>query len=201
MSGVREHKRRMVSGLNEMYLETYTNTGAEFILGTGRFIAPKNVEVTLVDGTSRQLHGTDVIVSTGTRARLDAIPDFAEAEALTHVEALELDRVPEHLLVIGGGYVGIELSQAMRRFGSQVTIIQRKQRLMAKEDEDVCEALRSMLQDEDIEILLVARVKQLSGKSGDAVSIVVDQNGVEKTVSGSHVLVASGRTPTPRGLG
>jgi pyruvate/2-oxoglutarate dehydrogenase complex dihydrolipoamide dehydrogenase (E3) component len=201
MSGVREHKRRMVSGLNEMYLETYTNTGAEFILGTGRFIAPKNLEVTLVDGTSRQLHGTDVIVSTGTRARLDAIPDFAEAEALTHVEALELDRVPEHLLVIGGGYVGIELSQAMRRFGSQVTIIQRKQRLMAKEDEDVCEALRSMLQDEDIEILLVARVKQLSGKSGDAVSIVVDQNGVEKTVSGSHVLVASGRTPTPRGLG
>jgi pyruvate/2-oxoglutarate dehydrogenase complex dihydrolipoamide dehydrogenase (E3) component len=201
MSGVREHKRRMVSGLNEMYLETYTNTGAEFILGTGRFIAPKNLEVTLVDGTSRQLHGTDVIVSTGTRARLDAIPDFAEAEALTHVEALELDRVPEHLLVIGGGYVGIELSQAMRRFGSQVTIIQRKQRLMAKEDEDVCEALRSMLPDEDIEILLVARVKQLSGKSGDAVSIVVDQNGVEKTVSGSHVLVASGRTPTPRGLG
>jgi pyruvate/2-oxoglutarate dehydrogenase complex dihydrolipoamide dehydrogenase (E3) component len=201
MSGVGEHKRKMVSGLNEMYLENYRNTGAEFILGTGRFIASKTVEVTLVDGTSRQLHGTDVIVSTGTRATLDAIPGLAEAQPLTHVEALELDRVPEHLLVIGGGYVGIELSQAMRRFGSQVTIIDRKQRLMAKEDEDVCEALRSMLQDEDIEILLAARVKQLSGMSGDAVSIVVDQNGVEKTVTGSHVLVATGRTPNTEGLG
>ena len=201
MSGVRERKRKMIRGLNEMYLETYRNTGAEFILGTGRFIAPKAVEVALLNGTSRQLRGADVIVSTGTRARLDPIPGLAEAQPLTHVEALELDRVPEHLLVIGGGYVGIELSQAMRRFGSQVTIIGRNPRLMPKEDEDVREALSRMLQDEGIETLLAARVKQLSGKSGDAVSIVVDQNGVEKTLTGSHVLVASGRTPNTEGLG
>jgi pyruvate/2-oxoglutarate dehydrogenase complex dihydrolipoamide dehydrogenase (E3) component len=201
MSGVRERKRKMVTGLNEMYLENYRNTGAEFILGTGRFIAPRTVEVVLVNGESRQLRGTNVIVSTGTRAALEAIPGLAEAKPLTHIEALELDRVPEHLLVIGGGYVGIELSQAMRRFGAKVTLIDRNQRLMSKEDEDVCEALRSLLQDEGIEISLATRVKQLSGKSGDAVSIVVDQNGTEKIVNGSHLLVATGRTPNTEGLG
>jgi pyruvate/2-oxoglutarate dehydrogenase complex dihydrolipoamide dehydrogenase (E3) component len=201
MSGVRKRKREMVTGLNDMYLENYRNTGAILILGgTGRFIAPKTVEVALPDRTKRVLRGTNVIISTGTRATLEAIPGLAEAEPLTHVEALELDRVPEHLLVIGGGYVGIELSQALRRFGSKVTLIDRNQRLMSKEDEDVCEALRTLLQDEGIDILLAARVKELSGKSGDAVSVIVDQNGTVKTVKGSHVLVAAGRTPNTEGL-
>src|SRR5215467_122078 len=111
MSGVRERKRKMVTGLNEMYLENYRNTGAILILGgTGRFIAPRTVEIALPNRTKRLLRGTNVIISTGTRATLEEIPGLAEAEPLTHVEALELDRVPEHLLVIGGGYVGIELS-------------------------------------------------------------------------------------------
>jgi pyruvate/2-oxoglutarate dehydrogenase complex dihydrolipoamide dehydrogenase (E3) component len=159
------------------------------------------VEIALRDGSSRQLRGANVIVSTGTRAKLEAIPGLSEAKPLTHVEALDLDRVPEHLLVIGGGYVGIELSQAMRRFGSKVTVIDRNQRLMAKEDDDVCEQLRSLLQDEGIDVLLSARIKLLSGKSGGTVNIVIDQNGTEKTVTGSHVLVASGRTPNTEGLG
>jgi pyruvate/2-oxoglutarate dehydrogenase complex dihydrolipoamide dehydrogenase (E3) component len=119
MAGVRERKRRMVSGLNEMYMENYRNTGAEFILGTGRFVAPKTVEVTLANGSTRQLRGMNVIVSTGTRAAVEAIPGLREAQPLTHIEALELDEIPEHLLVIGGGYVGEELSQAMRRFRQQ----------------------------------------------------------------------------------
>ncbi len=159
------------------------------------------MEVTLPNGTKRLLLGTNVIISTGTRATLGVIPGLAEAEPLTHVEALELDRVPERLLVIGGGYVGIELSQAMRRFGSKVTLIDRNQRLMSKEDEDVCEALRTLLKDEGVDILLSTRVKELSGKSGDAVSIIVDQNGTEKTLKGSHVLVVAGRTPNTEGLG
>src|SRR6266403_5089180 len=138
MSGVRDRKRKMVRGLNDMYMENYRNTGAEFILGTGRFLAPRTVEVTLADGTTRRLQGANVIVSTGTRAALDSIPGLAEAQPLTHIEALELDEIPEHLLVVGGGYVGVEMSQAMRRFGSKVTIIDRNGRLMSKEDPDVC---------------------------------------------------------------
>ncbi|MGC2255442.1 MAG: FAD-dependent oxidoreductase, partial [Candidatus Acidiferrales bacterium] len=147
MSGVRDRKRKMVTGLNEMYLENYRNTGAEFLFGTGRFIAPRTVEVALPNGNTRQLRGTNVIVSTGTRAALAAIPGLAEAQPLTHIEALELDEVPEHLLVIGGGYVGVEFSQAMRRFGSDVSVIARDNRLMAREDEDVCDALRTLFED------------------------------------------------------
>jgi pyruvate/2-oxoglutarate dehydrogenase complex dihydrolipoamide dehydrogenase (E3) component len=201
MSGVRDRKRRMVRGLNDMYMENYQNTGAEFILGTGRFVAPRTVEAALLDGSTRHLRGTNVIVSTGTRASLEPIPGLAESQPLTHIEALELGQVPEHLLVIGGGYVGVELSQAMRRFDSKVTVVDRNGRLMSREDPDVCEALRSLLADEGIDILLNARIKQVSGKCGDSVSVVVEQNGIEKVLKGSHVLVATGRNPNTEGLG
>jgi pyruvate/2-oxoglutarate dehydrogenase complex dihydrolipoamide dehydrogenase (E3) component len=201
MAGVRERKRKMVRGLNEMYMENYRQTGAEFILGTGRFVAPRTVEVALPDGTTRQLRGTNVIVSTGTRATLEAIPGLAEAQPLTHIEALELGQVPEHLLVIGGGYIGVELSQAMRRFGSRVTLIDRNGRLMSKEDPDVCEALGSLLADEGVDVLLNAQIKQVSGKSGDSVNVVIEQNGIEKVLEGTHILVATGRNPNTEGLG
>jgi pyruvate/2-oxoglutarate dehydrogenase complex dihydrolipoamide dehydrogenase (E3) component len=201
MSAVRGRKRRMVSGLNELYLDNYRKTGADFICGSGRFIGPRTLEATLPDGTTRQLRGANVIVSTGTRARLESIPGLADAQPLTHVEALELDQVPEHLLVIGGGYVGIELSQAMRRFGSNVSVIERNDRLLHREDEDVTEALRSLFEDEGIDILLNAHIKRISGKSGRSVKIVLEQDGVEKTLEGSHVLVAAGRTPNTQGLG
>lgn len=202
MAGVREHKRKMVTGLNQMYLDNYKNTGAMLILGgAGRFVAPRTVEVALPDGSKRSLRGTNVIISTGTRAALDALPGLAETKPLTHIEALELDGIPEHLLVIGGGYVGIELAQAMRRFGSKVTVIDRNQRLMSREDEDVCGALHTLLDDEGIDVLLNARVKRLSGESGEAVNIVLEQDGTEKTVKGSHVLLAAGRTPNTEGLG
>src|SRR5271168_626815 len=195
MAGVRERKRKMVRGLNEMYMENYRQTGAEFILATGRFVAPRTVQATLPDGTTRQLRGTNVIVSTGTRAALEAIPGLAEAQPLTHIEALELGEIPEHLLVVGAGYVGVEMSQAMRRFGSKVTMIDRNGRLMSKEDPDVCEVVRSLLTDEGIDVLLNARIKHVSGKCGDSVNVVVEQNGIEKVLKGSHVLVATGRTP------
>src|SRR5438105_13361559 len=118
MADVGEGKRRIVGGLNDMYMENYRNTGAEFILGTGRFLAPRTVEVTLADGTTRQLRGANVIVSTGTRAAVATIPGLAEVQPLTHIEALELDQIPEHLLVVGSCYVGGEMSQSMSRFGT-----------------------------------------------------------------------------------
>jgi pyruvate/2-oxoglutarate dehydrogenase complex dihydrolipoamide dehydrogenase (E3) component len=201
MSGVRDRKRKMVRGLNDTYMENYRNTGAEFILGTGRFVAPRTVEVILADGTTRHLRGTDVIVSTGTRATLEAIPGLRESAPLTHIEALELDEIPDHLLIVGGGYVGIEMSQAMRRFGSKVTVIDQNGRLMSREDADVCEALRSLLADEGIDILLQAKTTRVSGQSGKSVSLVVEQDGSEKTLQGTHLLIATGRTPNTEGLG
>jgi pyruvate/2-oxoglutarate dehydrogenase complex dihydrolipoamide dehydrogenase (E3) component len=201
MTAVRNRKRSMVSSLNNVYLENYRQTGAEFIIGSGRFVGPRTVEVTLADGTARQLRGTNVIISTGTRAALESIPGLVDAQPLTHIEALELDELPEHLVVIGSGYIGLEMSQAFRRFGSKVTVIGRSERLLHREDDDVTEALRSLFEDEGIELALGAQIKRVSGKSGQSVSLVLQQNGHERIVSGSHVLVALGRVPNTKGIG
>jgi pyruvate/2-oxoglutarate dehydrogenase complex dihydrolipoamide dehydrogenase (E3) component len=201
MSVVRDRKRKMVSALNNVYLDMYKKTGAELIFGVGRFIGPRTVEVTLPNGTIRQLRGTNVIVSAGTRATVESIPGLADAQPLTHIEALELDEIPEHLLVIGGGYIGLELSQAMRRFGSKVSLIERNEQLVNREDNDVSDILREVFRNEGIEIFLNARVTRIQGKSGESVRLVLEQNGAEKTLEGSHILVASGRTPNTAGLG
>ena len=201
MSGVRGRKRNMVTGLNDLYRDNYTKTGAEFILAPGRFVAPKTVEATLPDGSTRLLRGANVIISTGTRATIDPIPGLVESQPLTHIEALELDRVPGHLLVIGGGYVGLELAQAMRRFGSKVTVIERSAQIVSREDDDVTDALCALFKDDGIEVLLDARVKGVSGESGESVKIALEQNGAVKTLEGTHILVATGRTPNTAGLG
>ena len=201
MSAVRGRKRRMVSSWNDVYLDNYRKSGAEFLFGSGRFIGPKTLEVTLHDGTIRQLRGANVIINTGTRAVLEPVPGLVDAHPLTHIEALELDQVPGHLLVIGGGYVGLELSQAMRRFGSKVTIIDRNDRLMHREDDDVTEALQSLFADEGIDMVLNGTVKRVSGESGQSVRIVIEQRGMEKTLEGSHLLVAAGRAPNTDGIG
>jgi pyruvate/2-oxoglutarate dehydrogenase complex dihydrolipoamide dehydrogenase (E3) component len=201
MHAVRERKRRMVSNWNDTYMRNYKSSGAEFILSSGRFIGPKTLEAKLPDGTTRQLRGTNVIISTGTRAAVDPIPGLVEAQPLTHVEALELDKVPEHLLVIGGGYIGLELSQAMRRFGSKVSVIDRNDRLLHREDDDVTEALGSLFEDEGIDTVLNARIKRVSGKSGDSVTVVVEQGGKEKRLQGTHLLAAACRISYTENIG
>jgi pyruvate/2-oxoglutarate dehydrogenase complex dihydrolipoamide dehydrogenase (E3) component len=201
MHAVRERKRSMVSAWNAVYLDNYKKSGAEFILGSGRFVGPRTLEVTLPDGATRQLRGTNVIISTGTRAVLDETPGLVDAQPLTHVEALELDDLPEHLIVIGGGYVGLELSQAMRRFGSKVSLIDRNDRLMHREDDDVTEALQQLFEDEGIDLVLNARIKSVSGKSGQSVKIVIERDGKQIHLEGSHLLVAAGRAPNTGGIG
>jgi pyruvate/2-oxoglutarate dehydrogenase complex dihydrolipoamide dehydrogenase (E3) component len=200
MPAVRDRKRKMVAGLVDMHLENFKKSGAELILGSGRFVGTRTLQVSLNDGTTRLLRGTNVIIGTGTRATLEAIPGLVEAKPLTHIEALELDQIPGHLLVMGGGYIGLELAQAVRRFGSRVTVIERNSRLVHREDEDVADALSDLFQDEGSELVFNARVKKVSGKSGDSVELVL-QNGAERTVQGTHLLVATGRTPNTEGLG
>jgi pyruvate/2-oxoglutarate dehydrogenase complex dihydrolipoamide dehydrogenase (E3) component len=201
MSAVRDRKRRMVSGLVDSHLAEFKQSGAELIMATGRFIAPRTVEATLPDGTTRQLRGKNVVIGTGTHAAVDSTPGLAAAQPLTHIEALELDEVPERLIVIGGGYIGLELAQAMRRFGSNVTVIDRNGRLLHREDDDVTEALHGLFEDEGIEAVLNAKIKRVSGKSGKSATVVIQQNGEEKTLDGTHLLVATGRIPNTADLG
>ncbi len=201
MAAVRGRKRAMVSHLNDVYRDNFTKTGAEFIFGTGRFVGTRTLEVVLAGGATRLLRGANVIVSTGTRPVLGQIPGIVEARPLTHIEALELDRLPQHLIVLGGGYVGIELPQAMRRFGSKVTVVDRNDRLLHSEDDDVTEALASLFKDERIDTVLGARIIRVAGTSSESVSLVVERAGKEMTLTGTHLLVAAGRTPNTENIG
>jgi pyruvate/2-oxoglutarate dehydrogenase complex dihydrolipoamide dehydrogenase (E3) component len=201
MPAVRSRKRAMVSGLNDVYLGQFKQTGAELILGSGRFVGPRTLEVALSDGTTRRLRGTNMIVSTGTRAVLEPIRGLSDAQPLTHIEALELDEIPSHLIVIGGGFVGLELSQAMSRFGSKVTVVDRNDRVLHLEDDDVTSGLAALFADEGIDTVLNATVKRISGRSGDAITVVVEQLGREKTLTGTHLLVAAGRRPNTENIG
>jgi pyruvate/2-oxoglutarate dehydrogenase complex dihydrolipoamide dehydrogenase (E3) component len=124
-----------------------------------------------------------------------------EAKPLTHVEALELDRIPEHLLVLGGGFVGLEFAQAMRRFGSRVTLIEHNARLLHREDVDISKAMHALFRDEGIDVLTGTRVNRIERESGKSVKLIADRDGSAVVLDGSHLLVAAGRTPNTDGIG
>jgi pyruvate/2-oxoglutarate dehydrogenase complex dihydrolipoamide dehydrogenase (E3) component len=201
MASVRQRKRDMVDGLVTMHLDRYQASGAELIMGMGHFVAPKTIEVQLNDGGTRVLVGTRVFLNLGTHATIPNIPGLADATPLTHIEALELDRVPAHLIVLGGGYVGLELAQAYRRFGSRVTMVEHGPRLAGREDPDVADEIGRMFADEGIEVLLAAEVLRVQGRSGAGVSLRVRTPRGEQTIDGSDILVATGRTPNTAGIG
>jgi pyruvate/2-oxoglutarate dehydrogenase complex dihydrolipoamide dehydrogenase (E3) component len=157
--------------------------------------------VQLNDGGTRVLVGTRVFLNLGTHATIPNIPGLADATPLTHIEALELDRVPAHLIVLGGGYVGLELAQAYRRFGSRVTMVEHGPRLAGREDPDVADEIGRMFADEGIEVLLAAEVLRVQGRSGAGVSLRVRVPRGEQTIDGSDILVATGRTPNTAGIG
>jgi pyruvate/2-oxoglutarate dehydrogenase complex dihydrolipoamide dehydrogenase (E3) component len=201
MAAVRDRKRTMVKGLVDVHLRNFQNSGAELLLGNGRFVGPNLVQVDMKDGTTRKLRGKNVLIGTGTRAHLDDIPGLAAAKPLTHIEALELDVVPASILVLGGGYIGLEFAQALRRLGSQITLLERNSSLLHKEDKDVTEGLETLLKDEGINLILNATVDSVSGLSGESVRVTFHRYGAEKTIESSHLLVATGRTPNTENLG
>ena len=201
MSKVLTRKRQMVDGLITMHLDNYKANGAELIMGTGRFIAPKTIEVGLNDGGIRVLTGARVVLDVGTHATIPELPGLAAAAPLTNVEALELDRLPGHLVVVGGGYVGLELAQAYRRFGSRVTILEAGPQLAGREDPDIAAALLEMLRDEGIVVHLGAKLLAVQGRSADSVALHVGTPAGEQRIDGSDILVAAGRTPNTAGIG
>ena len=201
MTGVRERKRKMITGLVDLHRSLYKKSGTELVMGSGRFVGPKTIEVTSAEGDKRLLRGKNVVINTGTRAAIDPTPGLAEAEPMTHIEALELDRIPDHLLVLGGGYVGLELSQAMRRFGSRVTILDRNPRLVHKEDQDISDGLHQLFKDEGIDVVTSVHVNRVEGKSGESVNLHLNRDGSETVLTGTHLLVATGRTPNTEHIG
>jgi pyruvate/2-oxoglutarate dehydrogenase complex dihydrolipoamide dehydrogenase (E3) component len=201
MAAVRQRKRDMVSREIDLHLRNYRATGAELIMGSGRFVAPKTIEVQLNDGGTRILAGAQVFLNLGSHAAVPDIPGLRDARPLTHIEALELDYLPSHVIALGGGYVGLEMAQAYRRFGSRVTVIDPAPRIMTREDPDVADELQRILASEGIQFIVGAKVSHVRGRSGEAVAVSVRTEAGEQMIEGSDIMVAVGRIPNTAGIG
>jgi pyruvate/2-oxoglutarate dehydrogenase complex dihydrolipoamide dehydrogenase (E3) component len=193
MERVWRRKQGMVDREIAFHLQAYKDSGAELIMGSGRFVGPKTIEVALNDSGTRLLAGDEIVLNLGSHAAIPDIPGLREARALTHIEALELDETPPHLIVLGGGYTGVEMAQAFHRFGSRVTIIEPGRQLMGREDEDVSKEIHDVLSGEGIDILFNAHPLSVHGLSGDAVVVTVRTLDGERKIEGSDLLVATGR--------
>jgi pyruvate/2-oxoglutarate dehydrogenase complex dihydrolipoamide dehydrogenase (E3) component len=170
-------------------------------MGSGRFVAPKTLEVRLNDGGTRMLAGDKVFLDIGTHAAIPSVPGLEGVRPLTHIEALELDYLPPHLIVLGSGYVGLEMAQAYRRFGSRVTVIERGPQIMSREDSDVSDELQRILSAEGIQFVVAAEPLNVRGRSGEEVSVTVRTPSGERTIGGTDILVAAGRLPNNTGIG
>jgi len=201
MRKVRGRKQDMIDREIAAHLAAYRESGAELIMGSGHFTGPKTIEVHLNDGGVRVVSGEQVVVNVGTHAAVPEIPGLVDARPLTHIEALELEYLPAHLLVLGGGYVGIEMAQAYRRLGSRVTIVEPGRQLMAREDPDVAQEMHDILTGEGIEIITGAKPASVSGLSGDAVSVTLRMEQGDQVLEGSDLLVATGRVANTAGIG
>src|SRR5499433_3962445 len=187
MAGVARRKRQMVAELVEVHLGKFKASGAELVMGEARFTEPKTVHVALNAGGTRSLRGERVFLNVGTRASIPDVPGLAIAGPMTHVEALNLERLPEHVVILGGGYVGLEFAQAMRRFGSRVTIIQHGPQLLEREDPDLADALLDLMTEEGVEVLLQAEVLKVTGRSSTGVTLQVRSGSVERTLEASDI--------------
>ena len=195
MAAVRQRKRDMVNREIELHLQNYRTSGAELIMGSGRFVASKTLEVRLNDGGTRVLAGERVFLNLGTHPAVPDIPGLNAARPLTHIEALELDYLPTHIILLGGGYVGLEMAQAYRRFGSRVTVIEPAPQIMNREDPDVADELQRILSSEGIQFIVAAEIHLVRGRSGEEVAVSVRTPSGERTIEGSDILAATGRIP------
>ncbi len=201
MKTVRRRKRLMVEGLHQMHVDLTKASGAELIMGNARFIAPRTVEIDLNEGGKRTIAGDRVFLDLGSRATIPNLKGLEAAKPMTHVEFLDLDRLPEHLIVMGGGYVGLELSQAIRRFGARVTVIESGPQLAAHEDPDVSAMLKDLFVDEGIEVLLGTHAREVEGRSGDRVKVHASDGSGNRSIEGTDLLVATSRTANTDGIG
>jgi pyruvate/2-oxoglutarate dehydrogenase complex dihydrolipoamide dehydrogenase (E3) component len=201
MARVRQRKREMVEREVAFHLEKYKSTGVELIMGSGRFVAPKTLEVQTNDGATRVLTADQMFLNIGSHAAIPDIPGLAASQPLTHIEALELDYLPAHLVILGAGYVGLEMAQAYRRFGSRVTVIEGGPRIMSREDHDVADEIQRILSDEGIEFLTNAHTRAVHGRSSDKITLTLRTAAGDRQIEATDLLVAAGRVPNTAGIG
>ncbi|MGX7681738.1 mercuric reductase [Jatrophihabitans sp. DSM 45814] len=200
LAAVRERKRAMVAGARQNYASRLGQPGLDLIEGEAHFTGPKAVEIAMADGGSRQITAPVVVIDTGTRSKPLSITGAGDVRVLDSTSIMELDEIPDHLIILGGGYIGLEFGQMFRRFGSEVTIIQSAARLMMIEDEDVSDEVAAILRDDGVTILTSSTPVRVEPADGDRVRLTVSTQDGERTIEGSQLLSAIGRMPNTEAL-
>jgi pyruvate/2-oxoglutarate dehydrogenase complex dihydrolipoamide dehydrogenase (E3) component len=199
MARVRERKREMVASWRSGSEGSLAKAGVELIRGEARFSGPRRLAVSLNAGGERELEAELVVLNTGARPAAPDLPGLDGVPYLDSTSIMELDEVPRHLLILGGGYIGLEFGQLFRRLGAEVTIVQRDRQLLAREDADIAEAMAAILREDGITVLLKTAARRAAAAAG-AVELKLEGPDGERTLEGSHLLVAAGRAPNTEAL-
>ncbi|MGW2893785.1 mercuric reductase [Streptomyces sp. NPDC001212] len=199
LAAVRERKRAMVAGARENYASRLAQDGLHLIEGEAHFTEPKTIEIAMRDGRTQEISAPVIVIDTGTRPKPLAIGGAQNVPVLDSTSIMELGTLPEHLIILGGGYIGLEFGQMFRRFGSEVTIVQTRPRLMMREDDDVSDAVADILRDDGITVLTSTTPDRIE-EAGGGVRLTVRTPDGEQQVEGSHLLSATGRVPNTEAL-
>jgi pyruvate/2-oxoglutarate dehydrogenase complex dihydrolipoamide dehydrogenase (E3) component len=200
MPKIRERKNQMVESFRAGTLRRIKNGGEDFIKGTARFTGPKTLEVELEGGGTRQMTGKQIFINAGGRPLIPNLEGLDQVPYLTSTSIMDLDQVPAHLLILGGGYVALEFGQMFRRFGSRVTLVERSGQLLSREDPDVAQGVLKILQEDGIEVLLNTEARAVRKTSGGEIQLDLQTPGEARSLTGSHLLLAVGRVPNSDGL-
>jgi pyruvate/2-oxoglutarate dehydrogenase complex dihydrolipoamide dehydrogenase (E3) component len=200
LAAVRERKRAMVAGARENYASRLAQQGLDLIEGEAHFTGPRTVEIALTGGGTRQVSAPVIVIDAGTRPRPLAIQGAGDVPMLDSTSIMELDEVPDHLIVLGGGYIGLEFGQMFRRFGSEVTVVQSAPRLMMIEDEDVSDEVAAILRDDGLTVLTSSTPVRIEPAGGGRLRLTVRTPDGERQIEGSHLLSAIGRIPNTEAL-
>ena len=200
MAKVRQRKQAIVESFrNSGQRQLEKTEGVDLLFGEASFTGPKTVAVRMNNGGTRQLTADTIFINTGGRPSSPPVPGLDSVPTLDSTSIMELDVLPAHLLVLGGGYIGLEFGQMFRRFGSEVTVVQRGKQLLAREDTDVAEEVAKIMREDGIEVLLETQAVRAEQADG-AIRLTVRTQTGERTLSGSHLLAAAGRVPNTDAL-
>jgi pyruvate/2-oxoglutarate dehydrogenase complex dihydrolipoamide dehydrogenase (E3) component len=192
---VRQRKRDIVNSFrNGSQTRIEKTPNVDLIFGTASFTGTRTLRVRGKDGSERPLSADKIFVNAGTRASRPRIEGLDRVPFLNNISIMELETVPEHLLVLGGGYIGVEFGQMFRRFGSRVTIVQSGAQLLDREDPDVAQEVAHIFQQDGIEILFQSKVERVGAANG-RIQLEMNNGGQKTTIEGSHILIATGRVP------
>ena len=196
LEALRARKESVVGGMVEAHKKMFAAPGLDFVLGTAKFVGPKTVEAKLADGSVRVVEGEKVLINTGTTPAIPPIEGLGDVDYWTSEDALRLTEIPDRLVILGGGVIGVEMASMMAAFGADVTLIEGGEHILAREDADVAEEMAANLAAQGVTVRTGERAVRVS--SGDE-GIVVHTTAGE--VAGTRLLVALGRTPATKGLG